>query len=318
MDELGELLRSARQRKNISLSEAAAATRIRRMYLEAIESGDYRVFPGDAYITGFLRNYAAFLGLDPEEILMTYHALRPPSAIAIQPVTSVVSERLRRRARRRFSWFFGALALILLGSFALRLYDSEVRAGGGLVPPASTLSLTATRGPSKAILNATNGLTSMPLTLSLHARWRVWAQVRVDGRQVYWGPIHRGMTRTWQGRQQIAIITRHGNALTVRVNGRWLGLLSPRPGRVKGIITSHRPTIIIRQFLPLPTQKRPAASGAIPTPSGQPLATNGQVPQNGVQPLLSNEQQPTASGQPPAVSGQPAVNGQLAPANGQP
>jgi len=72
MDELGQILRQARENKGLSLEEAFEQTRINAAYLEALENGDYSVLPSPTHAKGFLRNYARFLGLDPKPLLDRY------------------------------------------------------------------------------------------------------------------------------------------------------------------------------------------------------------------------------------------------------
>ncbi len=87
--ELGQWLRSAREAKDLSLAQIEAATRIRQKYLAALESGNWDELPGDVAGRGFLRNYAAFLGLDPNDALARLGTppaesttlTRPPDAI---------------------------------------------------------------------------------------------------------------------------------------------------------------------------------------------------------------------------------------------
>lgn len=66
---LPERLYAARERKGVDLYRAERDTKIRARYLGALERGDYRELPGPVYTKGFLRNYALYLGLDPDEIL---------------------------------------------------------------------------------------------------------------------------------------------------------------------------------------------------------------------------------------------------------
>lgn len=72
MDELGHILREARENKGLTLEEAQDATRINARYLEALETGQYGELPTAVHVRGFLRNYARFLGLDPEPLLDRY------------------------------------------------------------------------------------------------------------------------------------------------------------------------------------------------------------------------------------------------------
>ena len=66
---LSHRLATARERKGVDLNRAARDTKIRVRYLDALEQGDWRALPGAVYTKGFLRNYALYLGLDPDEVL---------------------------------------------------------------------------------------------------------------------------------------------------------------------------------------------------------------------------------------------------------
>jgi cytoskeletal protein RodZ len=66
---VGETLQAARERKGVDLYRAERDTKIRLRYLSALEDGDYAELPAPVYTKGFLRNYAIYLGLEPEDIL---------------------------------------------------------------------------------------------------------------------------------------------------------------------------------------------------------------------------------------------------------
>jgi cytoskeleton protein RodZ len=72
MDELGQILRQAREKKGLTVEEAFEETRINAQYLEALENGEYSALPSSTHTRGFLRNYARFLGLDPQPLLERY------------------------------------------------------------------------------------------------------------------------------------------------------------------------------------------------------------------------------------------------------
>src|SRR6201987_872403 len=69
---VGTILREARNRRKVELSEVEAATRIRFRYLRAIEDEEWDVLPGGVYTRGFIRTYASFLGLDGERLVGDY------------------------------------------------------------------------------------------------------------------------------------------------------------------------------------------------------------------------------------------------------
>ncbi len=76
MDELGSILREAREAKGYTLEEAQATTKISIRYLRALEDGQYELLPTPVHARGFLRNYARFLALDPEPLLARYETNR--------------------------------------------------------------------------------------------------------------------------------------------------------------------------------------------------------------------------------------------------
>lgn len=65
----GERLREARAKAGLTLDSASARTRIRRDYLEALETMDPRGLPARAYAIGYLRTYADFLELDAAAVV---------------------------------------------------------------------------------------------------------------------------------------------------------------------------------------------------------------------------------------------------------
>lgn len=69
MHSLGAQLRERREAMGVTLAEVEVATRIRQKYLSALESEEWHMLPGEVVGRGFLRNYADYLGLDPQEIM---------------------------------------------------------------------------------------------------------------------------------------------------------------------------------------------------------------------------------------------------------
>src|SRR5919201_1937524 len=87
---LPDRLAAARERKGVDLTRAERDTKIRARYLSALERGDYRELPGAVYTKGFLRNYAIYLGLDPDDVLEQWRRERGEQAT---PVPLIVPPR---------------------------------------------------------------------------------------------------------------------------------------------------------------------------------------------------------------------------------
>ncbi len=67
-DTIGGKLQQARMQKRMKLPSIAKKLRIREEFLDALEKGNYYVFPALVYGVGFLRTYANFLGLNADEL----------------------------------------------------------------------------------------------------------------------------------------------------------------------------------------------------------------------------------------------------------
>jgi transcriptional regulator with XRE-family HTH domain len=125
MVELGERLQAAREEKDLSLEEVAEALRIPVNYLESLEDGAFDVFSSDLHARGFLRNYAAFLDLDPEEILDQYDELRgKPRAKRGQATAPLVGAAASRRSTLGIDALLGLVVIALL---ALGIYSVYAR-----------------------------------------------------------------------------------------------------------------------------------------------------------------------------------------------
>lgn len=96
---IGQLLRRTRESKGISLAQAQVDTKIRTKYLEAIEAGDDRQTPGEAYFKGFLRFYGNYLGLDGTSLVARYKEIRAAEAGSGQEAATGRTEP-RQRSRR--------------------------------------------------------------------------------------------------------------------------------------------------------------------------------------------------------------------------
>jgi cytoskeleton protein RodZ len=96
MARLGETLRAQREKKGITLEQAASDTRIREKFLKALEDSDYQTLPGTVYTKGFLRNYAEYLELDTEETVVQFHQERdqPDAPRSFKPMNPIMRRSL--------------------------------------------------------------------------------------------------------------------------------------------------------------------------------------------------------------------------------
>lgn len=68
MKTVGDILKVRRLQKNLQVKDVAAAIKAKEPYLVAIENNDFSPFMDEVFALGFVRDYAEFLGINPDEI----------------------------------------------------------------------------------------------------------------------------------------------------------------------------------------------------------------------------------------------------------
>jgi len=107
MESLGEKLKTTRIEKGLTIDQVSRETNITSRYLEALESENFGVFPGEPYVIGFIRNYSSYLDLDVQKTIGLYRTLR----IQEQPVPV---EQLLKPAPKIPPFFLPMLVIIVV------------------------------------------------------------------------------------------------------------------------------------------------------------------------------------------------------------
>lgn len=80
--DFGSRMRLAREQRGISLREIAESTKLSVSALEALERDDISRLPGGIFSRGFVRSYAAEIGVDPETAVREFLSQFPDDSIA--------------------------------------------------------------------------------------------------------------------------------------------------------------------------------------------------------------------------------------------
>jgi cytoskeletal protein RodZ len=125
-ESLGDFLVRSREKRGVSLADVVKETRIPNHYVRMMESNDYSLISDRLYVLPFLRRYATFLHLDPEEVGMRFVREVQRADNAVMP-RSLEPIEIDRHKNGKWSW---ALLLAgLLGIIALAwMVQSHLRA----------------------------------------------------------------------------------------------------------------------------------------------------------------------------------------------
>src|SRR5690348_17130893 len=201
MFEIGGSLREARLKRGLTPADVQKAIRIRDRYLQALEEERWEVLPGDAYVKGFLRTYADYLGLDGNLYVDEYN-----NRFAQHEEPQFVPERFARAGPRlggvgllRPVVVVGVIAAIVAAVAAWQLTGSSGTDTRGS-PPVSTQTTTTTHTtPRKPKKKHTHHVSiALPTRAVLVAsRGDCWLWIRsgnASGPTVYEATLAQGKT----------------------------------------------------------------------------------------------------------------------------
>lgn len=261
--EIGYRLRRQRELLGLSLEDVEKHTRLRLHQLQRMEEGDFDSLPSPVQGRGMLNNYAMFLGLDAEAILLRF-------ADALQARLSIrQTERMPRKSflPRGLSlpfglqrWLTGELfitvfAVAFLIGFVVwgmnRIFSMHTEEEPTPTAPSIADVLLAPQTPSELppseTPTATQPVAALPavvnqpvitatletqaiaipglVQLNITVLQRAWMRILVDGKVEFDGRVLPGTAYQFSGEKQVEILTGNAAALQVLFNQKDMGTL---------------------------------------------------------------------------------------------
>ena len=259
--DIGSALRERRLALELTLSDVERFTNVKRMYLNAMESGRFSELPSTVQGRGMLNNYSKFLALDDSWVMDSYaralQSLRDErTADKKRPMQSPLSVKLNipEKWRRILNpdLIIGGFFIIALFSFII-WGGAQVFGGGDPTPTeAPSISEVLQQSPSPTPLledgeledgDSANGeatplpgvtiaesaptqiatVNAAPLQLYIIAHDRAYVRINVDGFEAFDGRVIPENVYTYSGEDSIELVTGNGAALEVYFNQEYLG-----------------------------------------------------------------------------------------------
>lgn len=214
----GSWLRRQRELRNITLREVADTTKISFRYLEALESDRFDVLPAGIFARGFLREYARYVGLDPDEAVNYYLAALQEQEEEVEeesiaaPAPSVGSRQL---------WIAIVVALLLLGAVVavilLRVGGEEASSRPGAAVPG--IAAPVVTPPLPEPVASRDERPASPITVTLDFTSDCWVEAVVDDRRRLSELRVQGESLRLAAEERIELVLGDGDAVRVEVNG---------------------------------------------------------------------------------------------------
>jgi cytoskeleton protein RodZ len=246
---IGVRLRAARERRGLTLLQAAERLHVDARTLQALETEDFAALGADVYVRGHLRRYAEAVGESSSELQELYGERRNPS----QPDLTRIP---RGEPENRGSRLLLPAVLLVVGFAVAGLLWWLLTLPGEKAhplpadhaPAAATVSDGAAEGaPARAAAGAADANAAQPMAspppgpsdtapqarLDLSFSGTSWVEVSdAEHRSLLHGLIERGGTRAVTGRAPLTVVLGNAPAVALRLNGQPLaaGALVRRDG----------------------------------------------------------------------------------------
>ena len=235
MFEIGTTLREARVRRKLTLQQVEDDTKIRVKYIQAMENEDFEVMPGSTYVKGFLRTYAAYLGLDADVIIDEYRSRAMPPEDQEPFGGSSALGRPPHHRRRNNLLFVAIVALLIIAV----LYILSIGSRPATTPPSTRPGALGIKSSSphpsashsvkpKPTASAT-AKKAIVLVLSAKggASWLQATVTTASGTKVQTATLADGQSMTLSSTGPVDLRVANPPYLSVRING---GALKQLPG----------------------------------------------------------------------------------------
>ena len=312
MGEIGEVLKTRRERLGFTIPNVEEQIYIPARYLEAIEHGNLEELPSTVQGKGMVKNYAQFLGLDPEPLLLNYADVLQSRLEKTRPEggeSQSQSEMLiwlkRFIANPTLLWagvviLIAAISiwagLLIIGGNGSAAEDTAtIPAVADILLPTSTPSSTlpapvntpgeieidveptledeGSEGEALEI-TPTPGLTgSEKIQIQLVILQRTWVRVTVDNILAFEGRLLPGSVKLFGGELSIEVLTGNAAGVEVIYNQRDLGVMGLYGEVIDRVYTAEGIAT------PTPTITLTPTPSDTPTPSITPTPTT--VPEEG-------------------------------------
>jgi len=221
MANFGSTFKKARESKGLTLAQIADETRISTRFLAAIESEEFNLLPGGIFNRGFIKTYAARLGLDVDATIEEYERVK--KAQEPEPQHPIQPEVPREKSPKAlYPIAIGALAIAVIVFYIVTREPAPQAptpqqpavavAPEPIDPPAITSSVSAAPEPEPVSQQNTG------IKLDVEVIEQTWIKVNADGTDILEGELEPGMTRQFTAESLLNVRVGNAGGLNLKLN----------------------------------------------------------------------------------------------------
>jgi cytoskeletal protein RodZ len=214
-DSFGGWLRQQREIREMTLREISDVTKISLRYLEALEQNRFEALPAQVFAKGFLREYARYVGLDPDEVVNYFMVARQE----LEP-EGASTRRLPSRLHSSTHWAYGlvltGVVVALFGVVALVSFWAERRGADEAEPPPIAAPVFAPPAASPVAAGSGN---QAPLQVTLDFTQTCWVEALIDERERISELRVQGESLRLKASESVSLTLGNAAGVRIEVNG---------------------------------------------------------------------------------------------------
>lgn len=228
MAEFGEKLRASREQKGFSIEAIEEETKIRKLYLEALEKEAFIILPARVYAVGFVKRYAQFLDLDVEELSREFKEIAYGAGEEERQVLHAPVEKTSIMERMPVKNLFFAIAFLLLaiwvGNYLVAYISNGInRQEAGKEPAVNEKNNVPQQNPATTP-EPQPASDTLDMVVKVKPGQRCWVLVRVDGEEKITGILETGQQESFSAKDSIYIKVGNAAGIDILINGKKIEL----------------------------------------------------------------------------------------------
>lgn len=212
----GTWLRRQREMREVPLREIAEVTKISVRYLEALEQDRFDILPAPVFAKGFLRQYARYVGLDPDEVVNSFLTARSVT----EPEEDDEPEPTQAHRRRTAAPLLTLAVIVILAVAALLVFYGEL----GRETVTEELPPIAAPPPPPAVVappvETEPPAPTSPLVVTMDFTEDCWVEVVVDGERQISELYVQGESMRLEAQERVVLTLGNPSGVRLEVNGR--------------------------------------------------------------------------------------------------
>ena len=234
LTEIGEKLKSAREKKGVTIDQAQRQTHIHSTVLIALEGGRSDEVLTPTYVKSFLKKYSSYLALDSNQLVKEYSALHPDLdslSLGLGIDTLLAKRRMDTAGYMRILRMIGLIAVCIfilvittkgITGFIKAHNKPSVKKASAQTKalPATRTKIAEKKTVDKLLVSQISIPDNEPITLVMKVKAEVYVGVKRDGVLLFRRLLPKGTVETLTASGKLNISIAKARSVELVLNGR--------------------------------------------------------------------------------------------------